>query len=240
MRVVAIVQARMGSKRLPGKVLMDLGGSTVLARVVSRVRQCHLVNEVLVATSTDSSDDAIQKECKALETAIFRGSQNDVLDRYYRAASAAEAKVVVRITADCPFLDPEISDRTIQAFLDVHPDYASNTLERTYPRGLDTEVMSFSALEAAWHEGKEATEREHVTPFLYRHPERFQLVSVKGDRDYSYHRWTLDTHEDLEFLRAVCSALEESAMPSWHDLLRVLDRNPDLCRINQGVEQKKL
>src|SRR5215469_8186363 len=167
MRVAAIIQARIGSTRLPGKVLRDLGGRTVLERVVSRTRKCTLVNEVIVATSVNPGDDVIVEACVRLRVRVFRGSEHDVLDRYFRAAEAAQAQVVVRITSDCPLIDPEVSDQAIRAFLDARADYASNVLERTYPRGLDTEVVALQALECAFREAKEPFQREHVTPFFY-------------------------------------------------------------------------
>ena len=237
MRVVAIIQARMGSTRLPGKVLKDLAGRTVLERVLSRVRQCRLVNEIIVATSANRADDVIVQDCIRLNARVFRGSEDDVLDRYFRCAEAVSAETVVRITADCPLLDPGISDRTIAAFQEKRADYASNVLERTYPRGLDTEVMTFNALRIAFEEATEIQEREHVTPFLYRHPERFRLTSVKEDSDYSQHRWTLDTAEDLEFLRAVYSKLVDPEF-TWRDVLRLVEDDPKLADINSRVVQK--
>jgi spore coat polysaccharide biosynthesis protein SpsF len=237
-KVVAIIQARMGSTRLPGKVLKDLCGETVLARVVNRTRRATLLNEVVVATSVQPADDAIVRECGRLSVACFRGDEADVLDRYYRAAEKFSAGAIVRITSDCPLIDPEVSDKTIRAFLERHPDYASNVLERKYPRGLDTEVMTFAALESARREARDPYQREHVTPFLYQHPERFRLVSVTGDRDYSHYRWTLDTLEDLEFLRAVYARRAEASDPAWQDVLRILEGEPDLAAINQHVKQK--
>src|SRR5580658_9210851 len=158
LKVVAIVQARMGSTRLPGKVLKDLEGETVLARVVNRLRRVRLINEILVATTDRATDDSIVKECRSLSVMVSRGDQDDVLDRYFRAAQLTKADVVVRITSDCPLIDPEITDRTIAAFLETSPDYASNTLVRTYPRGLDTEVMSVKVLGRVWHQARKRYE----------------------------------------------------------------------------------
>ena len=203
MRVIAIVQARMGSTRLPGKVLRQLGGQTVISRVIERVRRFSLIDDLLIATTTDPADDAIVKEAGRCGVQVFRGSEDDVVERYYRAACQARADVVVRITSDCPLIDPEVSDYTIQRFLEERPDYASNALERTYPRGLDTEVVMFSALERAWKEASEPYQRAHVMPYLYQNPDKFRLLSVKGEVDFSGYRWTLDTSEDLEFLQQV-------------------------------------
>jgi spore coat polysaccharide biosynthesis protein SpsF len=238
MMIVAVIQARMGSKRLPGKVLKDLGGDTVLGRVVSRVRRCRLLNDLVVATSTAPADDVILHECSRLEISSFRGSEQDVLDRYYLAAREAQADAVVRITSDCPLIDPGVSDKTIQAFLDVGPDYASNVLERTYPRGLDTEIVTLAALECAWRDAREAYQREHVTPFIYEHPEHFRLLSVKGDHDYSQYRWTLDTPEDLEFIRAVYARDADGQDLGWEDVLNMVESEPDLAELNRHIIQK--
>jgi spore coat polysaccharide biosynthesis protein SpsF len=240
MKVVAIIQARMGSTRLPGKVLKDLSGKTVLERVISRIRRSQLIEHVIVATSTAAADSVIVDECERLSTDFFRGNEADVLDRYYRAAQQSRADAIVRITSDCPLIDPAVSDQTIRAYLDEQPDYASNTQPRTYPRGLDTEVMTFRALEAAWREAREPYQREHVTPYLYMHPERFKLLSVSGGVDYSQNRWTLDTAEDLDLLRAVYDRLGKRDDFSWRDVLRLMEQEPALAEINRHVGQKAL
>jgi len=239
-KVVAVIQARMGSTRLPGKVLKDLCGDTVLARTVSRARRAVLLTDIVIATTTTLADDAIVLESQRLGCNVFRGSEQDVLDRYYCAAQESKADVVVRITSDCPLIDPEVSDRTIRAFLNGDADYASNVLDRTYPRGLDTEVMSFSALEIAWRDAREPFQREHVTPFLHQNPQRFKLLSVTGDEDYSHHRWTLDVPEDLKFLRAVYSRRVDANDLSWRDVLGILEREPQLVSINRNIKQKAM
>lgn len=238
MRVVAIIQARMGSTRLPGKVLKDLGGETMLSRVVNRVRRARLIDEVVVATTDRAADEAIVAECGRSSVTVTRGDQEDVLDRYFRAAQERKADVVVRITSDCPLIDPEITDKTVAAFLEARPDYASNRLVQTYPRGLDTEVMTFDALERSWHEARKPYERTHVTPYIYEHPEDFRLLSVTADADYSSHRWTVDTPEDLEFVRAIYSRLAGNAAFLWGDVLEVLDREPELIELNRFIMQK--
>jgi spore coat polysaccharide biosynthesis protein SpsF len=239
-RVVAIIQARMGSSRLPGKVLKDLAGETMLARVISRLRATNLINEVLVATTNLPVDNAIVAECQRCCVRVVRGDQDDVLDRYFRAAQLAEAEVVVRITSDCPLIDPEVTDKTIRAFLENKPDYASNTIVRTYPRGLDTEVISLKALTRAWTETQKPYEREHVTPYLLEHPSEFVLLSVIGDVDYSRFRWTVDTPEDLEFVHAVYSRLGGKTEFSWRDVLDLLNRAPELLDLNRSVTQKPI
>jgi spore coat polysaccharide biosynthesis protein SpsF len=239
MRIVAIIQARMGSTRLPGKVLKDLEGETVLSRVVNRVRRAKLIEEALVATTDRPPDDAIVAECRRCSVKVSRGDQDDVLDRYFRAAQLAKAEVVVRITSDCPLIDPEIADQTVAAFLEARPDYASNALQRTYPRGLDTEAISFDALARAWQQARKPYEREHVTPYIYEHPEAFKILTVTGDADFSGHRWTVDTAEDLEFVRAVYARLKTGEF-SWRDVLALIDREPELMELNRSVMQKAL
>ena len=240
MRIVAIIQARMGSTRLPGKVLMDLAGETVLARVVNRLRRCSGIDEILVATTDMPADDAIVAECRKIKAQVARGDQNDVLDRYYRAAQLTKAEIIVRITSDCPLIDPVITGKTIAAFLESRPDYASNALERTYPRGLDTEVFSFDVLARAWSEARKSYEREHVTPYIYERPEIFKILSVKGDDDLSTHRWTVDTPEDLELVRAIYTRLGNKPDFSWRDVLAAVEREPELMELNRQVMQKAL
>ena len=235
-----MVQARMGSTRLPGKVLLDLEGASVLARVVTRMRRARTVDEIVVATTTTAADESIVAECERLKVSVFRGDEHDVLDRYYRAAKSSQATVVVRVTSDCPLIEPEIADLTVRRFLAEHPDFASNTLIRTYPRGLDTEVFSRQALETAWREASVSYQREHVTPFIFENPQRFRLVNVQAQSDHSDLRWTLDTQADLDFVRAIYRRLGGTDDFGWRDVLAILDREPELLKINQHVRQKAL
>jgi spore coat polysaccharide biosynthesis protein SpsF len=240
MKVVTIIQARMGSTRLPGKVLKDLGGEAVLARVVNRVRRTKFAGEVVIATTNNSADDLIVAECRQINVSVFRGDEDDVLDRYYQCAQWAAADAVVRITSDCPLIDPDITDKTVRSFLDRRPDYASNTLERKYPRGLDTEVMTMEALATAWQDARESYQRAHVTPYIYENPERFRLLPVCGFRDYSHYRWTLDTSEDLALIRTLYERMDDRDDFSWLDLVKLLEQEPELADINRGITQKAL
>jgi spore coat polysaccharide biosynthesis protein SpsF len=238
MKIVAIVQARMGSSRLPQKVLKDLGGATVLDRVLNRLGRSRLIQESWVATTTEPTDDAIVEHCERSQRNVFRGSEQDVLDRYYRAAQHVDAAAVVRITSDCPVIDPEVTDATIRAFLDQHADYASNVRVRTYPRGLDTEVMTVNALERAWREARQPHQREHVTPYIYENPAEFKLHGIENDTDCSRHRWTLDTPEDLEFLQAVYARFGSRDDFGWREVLELVETDPSLADINRHIAQK--
>jgi spore coat polysaccharide biosynthesis protein SpsF len=240
LNTVAFIQARMGSTRLPGKVLLDLGGATVLARVVRRLQRSQQINQIVVATTTAPADEVIVSECDRLQVPSFRGSQADVLDRYYQAARLYSAGTVVRVTSDCPLIDPKLVDETIRAFMDKRADYASNDFPRTYPRGLDTEVFTSAALERAWREAREPYEREHVTPYLYEHPEMFRLASSRGDVDYSHYRWTLDTPEDLNLLRAIYCRFNNRDDFRWDDVIALMEREPELAELNSQVLQKLL
>jgi spore coat polysaccharide biosynthesis protein SpsF len=240
MKIVTIVQARMGSSRLPGKVMLDLMGSTVLARVVQRLRRAKFTGELVIATTRNRVDDVIVSECDRIGVKVFRGEEEDVLDRYYGAARAFNADVIVRITSDCPLIEPEISDHTIRAFLERLPDYASNTLQRTFPRGMDTEIVTAQALMDAWKSAKQPYQRSHVTAYIYENPGLFDLLSVPGKVDHSWQRWTLDTPEDLRFIRAVYEHMDDPDNFNWLDVLSLLEQNPELLELNSHVTQKTL
>lgn len=228
----------MGSTRLPGKVLTDLGGKTALARVVSRLSRARMIDDVIVATSNLASDDPIVRECEYLRVPCFRGSESDVLDRYHQASQEFGVEAVVRITSDCPVIDPELVDETVRVFESQMADYASNVIPRTYPRGLDTEVFTTEALVWAWLEAREVHQREHVTPYFYEHPEVFRMVSATSNADYSSHRWTLDTPEDLELIRAIYSRFDNRDDFHWQDVLALVEGEPELAELNSHVVQK--
>lgn len=240
MKTLAIIQARMGSSRLPGKVLMDLGGETVLGRVVRRLERSRETDDLVVATTEEPADEGIVRACEDLQVQCFRGSEHDVLDRYYQAAHFYSADAVVRVTSDCPVIDPELVDETVRKFREERADYASNVFPRTYPRGLDAEVFTAAALDRTWNEAREPHQREHVTPYLYEHPHIFRLASVSGSVDHSGHRWTLDTHEDLELLRAIYSRFDGRDDFSWQQVLRLMEREPELAELNSQVLQKSV
>lgn len=225
---------------MPGKVLLNLGGRTVLARVVERVRRSRTASQVIVATTSGADDNRVVEECRRLGIETFRGSEDDVLDRYYQAASKARADVVVRICSDCPLIDPEIVDRAVEEFMESSADYASNALERTYPRGLDVEVLTYKALERCWREAKLFYQRSHVTAYIYENPRLFEILRVTGEAGHSGHRWTLDTREDYQFMRAVYERMPDHDHFSWRDVLELLDREPGIAELNRHIVQKAL
>lgn len=240
MRIVAIIQAHMGSSRLPGKVMLDLGGRPVLRRVVDRARAIPGVDEVVVACATLPQDDVLEAACREWGVPVFRGSDDDVLERFRGAAQAFRADACVRITSDCPLLDPGVSGEIVRRFREADPpvDYASNKIPQSFPRGLDTEVFTRAALERAAADATEAYERAHVTIHLYEHPERYRLLGVRSDVDRADWRWTLDTADDLRFLREVYGRLGPGDDFAWTDVVALLEREPDLLEINRHVVQK--
>ncbi len=238
--MVAIIQARMGSRRLPGKVLEDVGGRSMLARVVRRIRRARTLDEVIVATSSESRDDRIASECSALSVPVYRGSEDDVLDRYYRAADDCGAETIVRICADCPLIDPQVLDLVVSTLAERRADYAANNLERTFPWGLDAEAMTFEALERAWLNASQPHEREHVTVYVRQHPQIFRLASVTSGTDRADHRWTVDTAEDLAFVRVLYSRMGNDDGFHWRDAAAVLAGEPELAEINRHIQQRKV
>ncbi len=259
---VAIIQARMGSSRLPGKVLLDIGGEPMLARVVERARRAHSLHEVVVATTLDEADDPVADFCAGRGYPCYRGSLHDVLDRYYHAALAFGADVIVRLTADCPLIDPQVIDETVYAFFgltagsedldtlqdqtltlsDIPYDFAANRLPppwgRTYPIGLDTEVCTLSGLETAWLEATLVHQREHVMPFFYDNPQRFRILHLNYPIDYGKLRWTVDTPQDLELVRQVYARFAGREDFSWIEVLALFQQEPALALINQQVQAK--
>lgn len=237
-RTIAIIQARMGSTRLPGKVLMKLAGRSVLAHVLERASAAKGLTQAVVATTMADADAAIVDECSRLGVGVYRGSEEDVLDRYFRAAEKFGAERIVRITSDCPLYDGGLLDRMLTKF---NADYMSNVLRRTFPRGLDTEIFTFANLKRAHREAKESREREHVTPYFYQHPELFRLQSYEEAPDLSAHRWTLDTAEDWELIQRVYAALyRPRRIFTTGEVLNLLRERPELTKINAHIEQKKL
>jgi len=233
----------MTSTRLPGKVLLKILDKSLLEYQMERLRRVKLADSIVIATTVNETDQPIVEECSRLGVHCFRGSEEDLLSRYYLAASQCEASAVVRITSDCPLIDPVVIDRVIGVYRDNLPsyDYVSNVLTRTYPRGMDTEVFSFKVLETAFQETVLPAHREHVTPFIYQNPQRFSLANVANDTDLSGHRWTVDTVEDFSLIKNILEEIYPvNPLFAMGDILGVLDKNPAWRDINRAIEQKKL
>ena len=244
--IVSIIQARMSSSRLPGKVMLDIAGQPMLVHVVERTRRAKTIDTVVVATTIDASDDSIEALCAKRGYPCYRGSLFDVLDRYYQAARAYQADVIVRITADCPLIDPAVIDKTVNAFLGsqiaIPYDFAANRLPppwgRTYPVGLDVEVCTFSSLALAWSEAQLPHQREHVMPFFYDQPQRFRILHVNHPVDYGSLRWTVDTPQDLELVRQIFLRMAGHQDFSWLDIIELFETEPELARINAESKAK--
>lgn len=240
--VTAVVQARMGSTRLPGKVLRRLGSRTVLAHVIERLRAARSLDAIVVATTGAPADDEIAREAERLGARVTRGSEEDVLARYLQALDEHGGDVGVRVTSDCPLLDPAVVDAAVKVFRDATPplDYLSNTVERTYPRGYDVEVFLTAALQRAAEAATEIPDREHVTRYLYTHPGSFRLgVLQRPDPDHTaFWRVTLDTQEDWEVLEALVGAFDEAPGPNLAAVEGFLRAHPEVRAMNARVAQK--
>ncbi len=258
-KIVAIIQGRMSSSRLPGKILADIAGQPMLTRVYTRTLRAATLDEVVFATTTDASDDPVAEYCDFSGIPFTRGSQFDVLDRYYQAALKAKADVVVRITADCPVIDPLLIDDVVNALLEDEYDFACNRLPppwtRTYPIGLDVEACTFKVLKKAWKEAKEPQHREHAMPYFYEEvqlsavsrqrsegtsPRGFRVALLNHTTDFGDYRWTVDTPEDLEFMRQVYARFDGRDDFTWKEVLDLVHDNPELAKINEGVQHKTL
>lgn len=237
--ITVIIQARMGSRRLPGKTMADVAGAPMLSHVVRRAAAIPGVEQVVIATTAQPADRAIVEFASRTGVPCVVGSEDDVLDRFYQTARQIGATVIVRVTPDCPLLDPAVSGLVLARYLrDRTLDYVSNTQPPTFPDGLDTEVLSFPALEVAWRKAVLPSEREHVTPYLWRRPELFRTACVRHHRDLSALRWTVDEARDLEFVRLVYGHLGTDDF-GMEDVLDLLRRHPELAETNVGIRRNE-
>jgi len=240
---LVIVQARMGSSRLPGKVLKEVCGKTLLELQYERIQQATQVERTIIATTTGLLDDAIAELCQSRAIEYFRGSEEDVLDRYYQAARQTDCRsgdAVIRITADCPLLDPTILDQVVELFWKAGVDYASNTNPPTFPDGMDVEIFKYEALEQAWQEANLLSEREHVTPYLRNHGGIFSQTNLNNNIDLSHLRLTVDESEDLELVRFIYERLyPHNSAFLLTDILRVLDENPGISDVNRRFKRNE-
>lgn len=241
MKIIAIIQARTGSTRLPGKVLLKINSKSVLEHVVGRVMRSRLISKTIVATTIEDEDLQIVKICALKKIPVFCGSMNDVLDRYYQAARLHNPDQIVRITSDCPLIDSEIIDLIIKKHLETRADYTANTLlKETYPDGEDVEIFTMASLKKAWGEARLSSEREHVTPYIRNHPEKFKLNNVKNSENLNDKRWTLDNPEDFKFIKKIYSFLyQENPNFGMPEILKLLKRHPRLELINNRIKRNE-
>lgn len=242
MKVVCIMQARVGSSRLPGKVLKEICGKTVLEHDINRLKLAFNIDEIVIATTVEQQDDKIVDEANRLGIKYFRGSENDVLSRYYFAAKENNADVIVRVTSDCPLLDCNVCDKVIKYYIDnSNFDYVSNTIKRTYPRGLDVEVFSMNSLKKAFLNAKKYSEREHVTPYIWANKEIFRIGQVCNNVDSSDLRITLDTEEDFELIKSIYEKLYTNGNYFGLDeILSLYSKNSKMFEINKQIKQKDI
>lgn len=247
MKIAVIIQARMGSTRLPGKMMLPLNGEYVLAHDIHRAKASKKADEVVVATSTETADNIIAQYTNKTGATVFRGSESDVLDRMFRAADQVNADTVVRITGDCPLLPPDIIDTTVERLIETEADYCTNILERTFPRGFDVEAFTFESFERVHEEASAPHHREHVTPFYREHDDQFDLVSVTSDdvfeeswmQDRTDLRLTLDEADDYELLRQLYDRVEYENILPVKNVIKLIDEE-ELNQLNSDIEQKKV
>lgn len=243
MKIGVIIQARMGSSRLPGKVMKKIQGKTVLEHVIERVKQSKLIDEIIIATTTHVPDSVIESEALRCGAKAFRGSEDDVLSRYYYAAKENNLDVVVRITSDCPLIDPIVLDEIVSFYLKNNYNIVSNagsdSKNRTYPRGLDSEIFSFNVLKYAFNNAEEKYQREHVTPLIY---EKFRnIFYYKSNIDYSMYRWTLDTEEDFKLISKIYMNLYHGEHNFYmNEIVKLFENKPWLSNINSHINQKSI
>ena len=236
LNAVAIIQARMGSTRLPGKVLADINGQPLLQRLIERVRATPGINRVVVATTTDPADDVLADWCATHAVPVYRGSMDDVLDRFWQCAQQHPAEFIVRVTADDPLKDPAVIAQALELCASApEVDYASNTLQPTYPEGLDIEVVRYRTLERAAREATWPSEREHVMPYVWKHPDRFVLRGFGMQPDLSHWRWTVDKPADLELVRLIFAHFSDQPLVGHQAVIAWLNKHPELLAINAGT-----
>lgn len=240
-KITAILQARFSSQRLPGKVLTPILGKPMLYRQIERIQACQKIDNLIVATSISPTDDPIAQFCESEKLTCFRGNLDDVLDRFYQAAKEANAKHVMRLTGDCPLIDPQIMDEMITTYLSGDWDYVTNRTPPTFPDGLDVEIMSFACLETTWKIATLTSDREHVTPYIYRRTDtEFKIKNIENPIDLSNHRWTVDEPSDIDLVRHIYDALYPTNKNfNMKDILDFLDKNPQLISLNHHIERNQ-
>ena len=239
-KIIAIVQARLTSTRLPEKVMKTLAGRPVLSHVFNQLSYSKMLDKMVLATSNNKSDDPIERWAIQNQIEYYRGDLNNVLKRFFDAAKYFRADVIVRITADCPLIDPNVVDHVIDGFIKGDYDYYANINPPTFPDGLDTEVFSFCTLEKAFINAKKKSEIEHVTPYVINHPEQFKIGNYKMAMNYEHYRWTLDNPEDYHFLSKIFDNLyHENSYIKYTDVIKFLDINKSLLVINKNLRRNE-
>ncbi|MFH1462592.1 MAG: glycosyltransferase family protein [bacterium] len=240
-KISAIIQARITSTRLPGKVLMKISGKPMLWHIISRLSCSKKISQIILAIPDTKENNLLEEFAKKEKIRYCRGSEEDVLARYYETAKKFKASVIIRITADCALIDPEVLDKVIEEHLKSGADYTANILKRTYPKGLEVEIMTFQALKKSYQEAKAAPEREHVTLYIRQHPEKFKRVNVENSKDLSSFRWTVDEKEDLEFVREIYKRLYQSSrIFLMEEIVELLEKEPQLLEINKNIKRKPI
>lgn len=239
--IVCLVQARLESKRLPNKVLLKLGNGTVLSQVIQRLKSSKTIDKIAVIIPNNKKNDKLKNYLKKIKVNFFRGNPTNVLDRYYHSAKYYKAKIIVRITADDPLKDPKIIDKAVNLFKKSKLDYLSNcsydnSIKSTFPEGIDVEVFSFECLKKIWKNAKKTSEKEHVTPYIFNNKSFFLIKGFYSKINYSKYRWTLDYLEDYKFIEKIYSKLyKENKMFYMNDVIRLINKNPYLKKINNNI-----
>jgi len=238
--ITCIIQARMGSTRLPGKVMEKIvDDKKIIDFVVDQLKSCKTIEKIIVAIPDSIEDEITFKHLTSRNIQVFQGSLKNVLDRYYQCAKIASSSVIIRITADCPLIDPEIVDKVVTKFIENEFDYVANTHPRTFPYGTETEVFSFNALETAWKETKDDFDQEHVTPYFYKNLDKFKIGNLSQEENLSNYRWTVDYKEDLEFVKFVVNNITKKPILT-NDILDLIEKNPDILKINKKHNHEHL
>ena len=235
-KITAILQGRMGSKRLPGKILKPLAGKPMIQHVYDRLLSCECIDEIVVATTTLAEDDVIEQHFLSQGTRVFRGSSNDPLDRYYQSARSLKIKHILRAMGDCPFIDPSIIEQTTNVYFSGKYDFCH--LVGEFPSGLDTTIFSFDCLENTWQNAAKKSEREHITPYITTNPTRFKIGCCQPITGLYHHRWVVDHAEDYEFAKAVYAALQRDEPNfSWKNVVNILTQQPELAKLNSKIRR---
>jgi spore coat polysaccharide biosynthesis protein SpsF len=234
-KITCIIQARTNSSRLPNKILLKLSNTTIIVHIIDRIKKSTLIEQIILATSINHNDKILLDIANDNQVTSFKGNELDVLDRFYNAAKENDANIVIRITGDCPLVDPILIDKMLKFFLENNFDYVSNTIERTFPDGLDVEIFTFTALEKAFSESTWISEREHVTPYIIKNPKLFKLFSYTNIENLSHLRWCLDEESDYKMLQKIYQEFKSVKFFSTTDVLKLLEKKSEISKINFGI-----